>query len=93
MATKQHDIIIFFWCFIFWACLVCTAARYLTKGHFRCSHFGVVVCVALGLPLTLATGRMIYLSIYEQYTLGINYGIALAELIAPGWFVDINLVH
>ena len=51
-------------------------------------------CTAVGLPLFGGIGYVVYKYNTElRYTLGINYGIALAELVAPGWFVDINMVH
>ena len=63
LATKQHEIIIFFWCVLFWVCLVCAVAKCFSKGRFRRSHYrhsGVLIVVALGLRLTFAIGRMVY---------------------------------
>ena len=48
---------------------------------------GVLAC---GLPLAFGVGYIVSASHHGEYTLGMNYGVALADLVAPGWFVDIN---
>lgn len=96
LAAKQHECIVFLSCYTVWACLVCALwhAKRKQRGRGVRPTCSFVLAVACGLPLILAIGYMWYVSKYvTAYSLGINYGVALAELVAPGWFVDINTVH
>lgn len=93
LAAKQHDCVVFLSCSSVWACLVCALSHAANRRRRKAKAVSVLA-VACGLPAALAIGYMFYMSKYDRnYSLGINYGVALAELVAPGWFVDINMVH